>query len=83
MMVHEYDPDELLDVRYLAAISHLSERTIRGYIKKHNIPAILHQIGYRGVYKIFVRREDWRRFLFSSAFNNCRPVMHKRKKDGQ
>ena len=69
-----HDPDELLDVKHLARISHLSERTIRRYITKYNIRAIRHQSGYQGVFKYYVRRIDWEAFLFSKFFDD---ITHK------
>lgn len=67
-----YDPDELLTIKYLAEITHVSQKTIFNYIKKYEIPIFKHLEGYRGHYKIRIRREDWRLFLYQH-YNNAKP----------
>lgn len=76
-MNNGYDPDELLTVKYLASITHVTTETIKRYIKEHKIPHFKHKSGYRGKYQIRVRREDWRKFLYSEGYNNFAPVTNK------
>ena len=79
MIIDGYDPDELLTVAYLSEITHVTKETIRRYIRTHNIPAIKHRTGYRGRFCYRVRRADWRRFLWSKAFNNCTPFTREKR----
>jgi hypothetical protein len=68
-MQTEHDPLELLSIKRIADILHRNQATIRGYIRRYNIPHIERYIGYRGSKAIYVLRKDLERFIWEQ-FND-------------